>query len=194
MTNNNDQLYIAKVINGDTNSFAYLVDSYKDMVFSLAYKMTKNKEESEEVSQDTFIKAYKNLNKFKGESKFSTWLYRIAYHTSLDQIKKNKNNNATFEIHEVTLNQIQSADDILQGIERKERAKIMDECLLRLPEEERSILWMFYYDALSLKEIVEVTSLSEANVKVKLHRARKRLLTIVEENVAPEIISYHGRK
>jgi RNA polymerase sigma-70 factor (ECF subfamily) len=164
------------------------------MVFSLAYKMTKNKEESEEVSQDTFIKAYKNLNKFKGESKFSTWLYRIAYHTSLDQIKKNKNNNATFEIHEVTLNQIQSADDILQGIERKERAKIMDECLLRLPEEERSILWMFYYDALSLKEIVEVTSLSEANVKVKLHRARKRLLTIVEENVAPEIISYHGRK
>ena len=194
MTNNNDQLYIAKVINGDTNSFAYLVDSYKDMVFSLAYKMTKNKEESEEVSQDTFIKAYKNLNKFKGESKFSTWLYRIAYHTSLDQIKKNKNNNATFEIHEVTLNQIQSEDGILQGIERKERAKIMDECLLRLPEEERSILWMFYYDELSLKEIVEVTSLSEANVKVKLHRARKRLLTIVEENVAPEIISYHGRK
>ena len=53
---------------------------------------------------------------------------------------------------------------------------------------------MFYYDALSLKEIVEVTSLSEANVKVKLHRSRKRLLTIVEENVAPEIISYHGRK
>ena len=194
MTNNNDQLYIAKVINGDTNSFAYLVDSYKDMVYSLAYKMTKNKEESEEVSQDTFIKAYKNLNKFKGESKFSTWLYRIAYHTSLDQIKKNKINNATFEIHEVTLNQIQSADDILQGIERKDRAKIMDECLLRLPEEERSILWMFYYDELSLKEIVEVTSLSEANVKVKLHRARKRLLTIVEENVAPEIISYHGRK
>jgi RNA polymerase sigma-70 factor (ECF subfamily) len=194
MTNNNDQLYIAKVINGDSNSFAYLVDSYKDMVYSLAYKMTKNKEESEEVSQDTFIKAYKNLNKFKGESKFSTWLYRIAYHTSLDQIKKNKNNNATFEIHEVTLNQIQSADDILQGIERKERAKIMDECLLRLPEEERSILWMFYYDELSLKEIIEVTSLTEANVKVKLHRARKRLLTIVEENVAPEIISYHGRK
>jgi RNA polymerase sigma-70 factor (ECF subfamily) len=156
--------------------------------------MTKNKEESEDISQDTFIKAYKNLNKFKGESKFSTWLYRIAYHTSLDQIKKNKNNNTTFEIHEVTLNQIQSADDILQGIERKERAKIMDECLLRLPEEERSILWMFYYDELSLKEIIEVTSLTEANVKVKLHRARKRLLTIVEENVAPEIISYHGRK
>ena len=70
----------------------------------------------------------------------------------------------------------------------------MNDCLLKLPEDERSIIWMFYYDELSLKEIIEVTSLSEANVKVKLHRARKRLLAIVEENVEPEIISHYGRK
>ena len=63
MTNKTDQLYITKVINGDTNAFAYLVDTYKNMVFSLAFKMTKNREEAEEVSQDTFIKAFKNLNK-----------------------------------------------------------------------------------------------------------------------------------
>lgn len=164
------------------------------MVFSLAFKMTKNREEAEEISQDTFIKAYKNLKKFKGDSKFSTWLYRIAYHTSLDNIKKNKNNNNTFEINEITFNQIQSVENILEGIERKERAKIIDECLLQLPEEERSIIWMFYYDDLSLKEIMEVTSLSEANLKVKLHRARKKLLTIVEENVEPELINHYGRK
>ncbi len=194
MTNNNDQLYITKVINGDTNAFAYLVDKYKDMVYSLAYKMTKNREEAEEISQDTFIKAFKNLNKFKGDSKFSTWLYRIVYHAALDSIKKNKNNNSTFEINEVTYNQIKSVEDILQGIERKERAKIMNECLLKLPEEERSIIWMFYYDELSLKEIIEVTKISEANVKVKLHRARKKLLTIVEKNVAPEFINHYGRK
>lgn len=194
MTNKNDQLYITKVINGDTNAFVYLVDNYKNMVFSLAFKMTKNREEAEEISQDTFIKAYKNLKKFKGDSKFSTWLYRIAYHTSLDNIKKNKNNNNTFEINEITFNQIQSVENILEGIERKERAKIIDECLLQLPEEERSIIWMFYYDDLSLKEIMEVTSLSEANLKVKLHRARKKLLTIVEENVEPELINHYGRK
>jgi RNA polymerase sigma factor (sigma-70 family) len=90
MTSTKDQLYIDKVINGDTNAFAYLVDAYKDMVFSLAFKMTKNREEAEEVSQDTFIKAFKNLNKFKGDSKFSTWLYRIGYHACLDAIKKIK--------------------------------------------------------------------------------------------------------
>ncbi|MFT7442979.1 MAG: DNA-directed RNA polymerase specialized sigma24 family protein [Maribacter sp.] len=63
MTNNNDQLYIDKVLNGNVNAFAYLVDAYKNMVFSLAFKMTKNREEAEEVSQDTFIKAFKNLKK-----------------------------------------------------------------------------------------------------------------------------------
>lgn len=194
MTNKNDQLYITKVINGDTNAFSYLVDNYKNMVFSLAFKMTKNREEAEEISQDTFIKAYKNLTKFKGDSKFSTWLYRIAYHASLDNIKKNKNNNSTFEINEITFNQIKSIDNILEGIERKERSKIIEDCLHKLAEEERSIIWMFYYDELSLKEIIVVTGFSEANIKVKLHRARKKLLKIVEENVEPEMIENYGRK
>ena len=194
MTNNNDQLYITKVINGDTNAFSYLVDNYKDMVYNLAYKMTKNREEAEEIGQDTFIKAYKNLNKFKGDSKFSTWLYSIGYHTTLDNLKKNKKNNSTFEINEITFNQIKSVDDVLQGIERKERSKIINDCLMKLPEDERSLIWMFYYDELSLKEIIKVTNLSGANVKVKLHRARKRLLTVVEKNVEPEIINHYGRK
>jgi RNA polymerase sigma factor (sigma-70 family) len=194
MTTTNDQHYINKVIKGDTNAFVYLVDNYKDMVFSLAYKMTKNREEAEEISQDSFIKAFKNLKNFKGESKFSTWLYRIAYHASLDAIKKNRNNNATFEINDVTFNQIKAVENILEGIERKERAIIIDDCLLKLPEEERSIIWMFYFDELSLKEIIEVTGLSEANLKVKLHRARKKLLTIVKENVEPEMIANYGRK
>ncbi|WP_298778396.1 sigma-70 family RNA polymerase sigma factor [uncultured Polaribacter sp.] len=194
MTTNKDQLIINKVLKGDANAFAYLVDTYKDMVFSLAFKMTKKREEAEEVSQDTFIKAYKNLGKFKGDSKFSTWLYRIAYHASLDAIKKNKNHNNSFEINEITYNQIQSVDTILQGIERKERAKVMNDCLLKLPEEERSLIWMFYFDELSLREIIEVTSISEANLKVKLHRARKKLLAIVQENVEPELISHYGRK
>ena len=194
MTNKTDQLYITKVINGDTNAFTYLVDNYKDMVFSLAYKMTKSREAAEEISQDTFIKVFKNLIKFKGDSKFSTWLYRIAYHTSLDRIKKDKKTNNTFQMNEITLNQIQSVENILEGIERKERAKIMESCLQKLSDDERAIIWMFYYDELSLKEIIEVTNLSEANIKVKLHRARKKLLTIVKENVEPELINHYGRK
>jgi RNA polymerase sigma-70 factor (ECF subfamily) len=194
MTNKNDQYYITKVINGDSNAFAYLVDNYKNMVYSLAYKMTRSKEEAEEVSQDTFIKAYKNLKNFKGDAKFSTWLYRIAYHTTLDNVKKNKKQHNNVAINELNYNQITSLETVLDSIERKERAKIMDRCLSKLPEDERAIILMFYYDELSLKEILEVTRFSESNLKVKLHRARKRLLTIVKENVEPEIIKNYGRK
>lgn len=194
MTETNDQLYIEKILKGDVNAFSFLVDNYKNMVFSLAFKMTKSREEAEEVSQDTFIKAYKNLSKFKGDSKFSTWLYRIAYHTSLDAIKKNKNTPNTYDINEVTFNQIKAVEHILEGIERKERAELMEVCLQKMADEERSIIWMFYYDELSLKEIIEVTGLQEANIKVKLHRARKKLLTIVKENIEPEIIENYGRK
>ncbi|MFT7442980.1 MAG: RNA polymerase sigma factor (sigma-70 family) [Maribacter sp.] len=69
----------------------------------------------------------------------------------------------------------------------------MDECLFKLPEDERSLIWIFYFDELSLKEIIAVIEISETSLKVKLHRARKRLLAIVKENIEPEIISHYGR-
>lgn len=68
----NDQVYIDSILNGDANAFAVLVDRYKDLVYTLALRMMKHREEAEEVAQDTFIKVYKSLDKFKGESKFST--------------------------------------------------------------------------------------------------------------------------
>jgi RNA polymerase sigma-70 factor (ECF subfamily) len=73
MKTTNDQFYIEKVLKGDANAFAFLVDSYQKMIFTLAFKMTKNREEAEEICQDAFLKAYQNLNKFQGDSKFSTW-------------------------------------------------------------------------------------------------------------------------
>lgn len=194
MTIINDQTYIDKILNGDRNAFAVLVERYKDMVFSLAYKMLKSREEAEEVSQDTFIKAFKSLQSFKGDSKFSTWLYKIAYRNCLDALKKRKLKYNTDTIDEVTIHKIKSTDDILEGIERKERARVMEECLDKLPEDERSLLWMFYFEELSLKEIITVTDLSESNLKVKLHRARKRLLTVVQREVEPELINHYGRK
>jgi RNA polymerase sigma-70 factor (ECF subfamily) len=84
----NDKVYINKILNGNTNAFTVLVYRYKDLVFTLALRMVKNREEAEEVSQDTFIKVYNSLNRFKGDSKFSTWIYRVAYNTCLDRLKK----------------------------------------------------------------------------------------------------------
>ena len=191
---NQDQLIIQKVLQGNTNAFASLVETYKDLVFTLALKMVKNREEAEEVSQDTFIKAYKNLSKFKGGAKFSTWLYKITYHNCLDRFKKNKKYNQTDSIESLLSFNVSSSDDILKAIEKKDRAKIMELCLEELPEEERTILWLFYYKELSLKEVIDVTQFSEANVKVKLHRGRKHLLSIVKEKFEPEMIAHYGKK
>lgn len=194
MTKLTEEDYIEKTLKGDSNAFAFLIDKYKDMVFTLAIKMVKNREVAEEVSQDAFLKAYKYLPKFKGDSKFSTWLYKIAYNTSLDAIKKKKSEYNTIAIDEITINYIASVETVLDGIERKERAGIINNCLEQLPEDEKAILLFFYFKELSLKEIIEITSLSEANVKVKLHRARKKLLSIVKNTVEPELISHYGRK
>ena len=194
MTIKDDQTYINSILKGDTNAFSILVERYKNMVFTLALKMVKSREEAEEISQDSFIKAYKNLNKFKGDSKFSTWLYKITYRTSLDSLKKNKDKYNIDTIDEVNINKIKSTEGILDGIERKERAEVINRCMQNLPEDERAVLWMFYFEELSLKEIIEVTDFSEANVKVKLHRARKRLLSIVEKRVEPELINHYGRR
>ncbi|MFY0629165.1 MAG: sigma-70 family RNA polymerase sigma factor [Flavobacteriaceae bacterium] len=193
MTINDDQQFIDKVLNGDTNAFSFLVEKYKDMVFSLAMKVTKNREEAEEISQDSFIKAFKSLQSFKGDSKFSTWLYKITYNNCMDRVKKIARKYNTDAIDEVVENKIKATEDTMQMIERKERAILMNECMEELPEDERSILWLFYYKELSLKEIIEVTSLSQTNLKVKLHRARKKLLAIVQERVEPEIINHYGR-
>ena len=85
-----DQHYINLVCKGDANAFAALVDRYKDMVYTLSLRMTGSREEAEELSQDTFIKVYRSLAKFRGESRFSTWLYKVAYNTCLDHLKKIK--------------------------------------------------------------------------------------------------------
>ena len=88
MSSAKDHIYIEKVLQGDTSSYNYLVNNYKDMVYTLAIKIVRNHEDAEEVAQDSFVKAFQKLNSFKGESKFSTWLYTIVYRTAISKIRK----------------------------------------------------------------------------------------------------------
>ena len=193
MAINDDDYYIKKTLEGDSNSFSVLVERYQNMVFALALKMLKHREESEEVSQDTFIKVYKSLSKFNGESKFSTWIYRIAYNTCLDRIKKNSKYNNNVEINEITSNEISHTESIFDSLENKERSIIVKQCMDKLPEDERIIIHLFCFEELNLKEIVEIVSMTEGNVKVKLFRARKKLFSIFKESVEPEIYSSYER-
>ena len=119
MSNIDDQHYIRLVREGDTNAFAVLVDRYKDMVFTLSLKMLKDREEAEEVSQDTFLKIYKSLSKFNGEAKFSTWIYKVAFNTCLDRLKKNKRSQPVAVLDEFTEQEAISLMNVLDSIEEQ---------------------------------------------------------------------------
>ena len=188
----NDQVYIDKILNGDANAFAVLVDRYKDLVYTLAIRMMKHREEAEEVAQDTFIKVFNSLSRFKGDSKFSTWIYRVAYNACLDRLKKNKRQQGTVAIDEYTEHQVKTIDNALDKIEAKERQLAIQNCMEMLPSEDSFLLTLFYFEELSLDEISKVVGLKPNNVKVKLFRSRKKLATILKEQLDNETIKDYG--
>jgi RNA polymerase sigma-70 factor (ECF subfamily) len=194
MSTISDQHYIDKILQGETNSFAVLVDRYKDMIFTLALKMLKNREEAEEVAQDTFIKIYNSLNKFKGDSKFSTWIYKIAYNTCLDRLKKNKKEDNNISIDEFSAHLIKTMDNALSALEEKERKQTIQNCLNLLPSEENFLLTLFYFEDQTLEEIGKVMSITANNTKVKLFRSRQKLAVILKKKLEPEIIEYYERE
>jgi len=188
-----DQFYIDKISAGDTKAFAVLVNRYRNMVFTLTIQMLKNREEAEEVSQDTFVKIYKHLNKFKGDSKFSTWVYRIAYNACLDRIKTYKKHKNTVGIDEFPENQVKTLETAFDLMERSDREKSVKDCLQLLPEDDATIITLFYFEELSLTEISKIVGIEPNNVKVKLFRARKRLATILKKRLEPTILENYGQ-
>ena len=189
MSTKPDTFYIQETLNGNVNAYAFLVEKYKQMVFTLSIRIVKNKEEAEEISQDVFVKAYTNLKNFKGESKFSTWIYKIGYYASLDTITRNKRQLNAENIDEIYEGDIGVLQDALSYLEEKERKNIIKQSLLKLNEDEQVILTLYYFEELPLKEISEVVNLSSDNVKVKLFRARKKLATILKHVIEPKTMN-----
>ena len=183
-----DEYYIKQTLNGNVNAFAILVGRYKNMVFTLSIKIVKNREEAEEISQDAFVKAFKNLKSFKGDSKFSTWIYKIAYYASLDAIKRNKRFSNNENIDDLKIGNLSETQGALEYLHEKERKKVISDALLKLNEEERTILTLFYFDDLPIKEISKVVNLSEDNIKVKLFRTRKKMASILKNVIEPKTI------
>jgi len=194
MSQKPDEYLINRVIRGESNAYAELVDRYKHMVFTLALKILKNREDAEEIAQDTFLKAYNALKDFKGDSKFSTWLYKIAYYGSLDSLKKNKRQVETTKIDISEEYNIASIDNVLDSMEEKERAEIIKSAIQQLPADDSVLITLYYFETLSMNEISKVMETSPNTVKVRLYRGRKRLAKILENNLEQEIIHSYGRK
>lgn len=194
MAQPDDRYCIDRILAGDTQAFAPLVDRYKNLVYTLALRLIKNTEEAEEAAQDTFIKAFRSLDKFKGESKFSTWLYKITYNTCLDRLKKQKAAPYAVAIDDYGTRQLADTENVLDALDEQERHLALQDCLQQLPGDEAFLLTLYYFEEQSLEEIAKVLGIKANNVKVKLFRCRKRLGEVLRTRLEPEMISIYERQ
>ncbi|MGQ7868523.1 RNA polymerase sigma factor [Sunxiuqinia sp. sy24] len=184
-----DHYYIDRVRGGDNSAFSYLVEKYRDMVYGLSLKMLKNTEDAEELAQDTFVKAFQSLGTYKEKSKFSTWLYRITYNGAITILRKRK-----VELHSLDEQQLSDQDEMsinsrLHEIDKEELAESLKKALGTLPQDDQVLITLFYYEEQRVEDIVHITGLSESNVKVKIHRARKKMYGYLKENLEEAVFS-----
>lgn len=170
-----DQIYIDRILKGDHTAFAFLVDKYKYMAYTIALKIMDNEADAEDIAQESFIKAYRQIHTFEGKAKFSTWLYTIVYRTALSKTQEN------------TLETFSMTDDIVENyapdsftpqietMEAAEQQKYVREAIQRLPKIEALLVTLYYLEENSIKEIQEITGLTAENIKIRLFRARKKL-------------------
>ena len=181
MAQMDDNTVIARILNGETAAFEVLVNRYKDMAFSIARRVCSSAEDAEEVAQDAFLKVFQALDKFKQESKFSTWLYRIITNTAISSTRKKKIALVAFD---ESLVDNYSEDEVQENLDQfgsEEQSRLIGKAMQQLHQQDCLLVNMFYTDDLSIEEIAEVTGLSQANVKVKLHRIRKKLYLLMNE-------------
>lgn len=175
MENTEEQVYINRIKNGDPAPYAFIVDKYKYMAYTIALKILGNVEDAQDVAQESFIKAYQQIRQFEGKSKFSTWLYTIVYRTAISKLKENKIE--TLSITDV-INENYPQDYTMPQLEQlqlEDEQRHVKQVIQKLPKTEALLVTLFYINENTVREIREITGLSLANIKIKLFRARKKL-------------------
>jgi len=189
MEKKTDEYYIREILKGDSGSFSQLVEKYNHLAYSLSMKILNRREEAEEAAQDAFIKAYNSLGTFQNSSSFKTWFFRIVYNTSISRLRARKNVEVKFDDVKISDADIQSTEGAIGQLSTNDRQKYLQAGLERLEPDERALLKMYYYDDFSMEEVSVITGLTVSNVKVKIHRSRKRLLMELRFILKDEIIS-----
>jgi RNA polymerase sigma-70 factor, ECF subfamily len=146
MVQNEETRYIARILDGETEYFSVLLDRYSRPLYSLIVQIVGCSEDAEELVQDVFLKAFRNLSNYKGECLFSTWIYRIAYNTAISATRKKKQE--FFYVDENTINNVpdDKADDILCLTDDEERIAKLIHAIDRLTAEEKALITLFYYE------------------------------------------------
>lgn len=183
----NEAYHIERVRKGDTQAYALLVEYYKNLVYTICFRITQHAEDAEECAQDTFLKAFQHLASFREEAKFSTWLFRIAYNTAISKQRKLRHEHASTDERHVLNLSFDDTQSGLQQMRQEQRKHYIQKAMGLLSGEDANLVGLYYYNDLSLAEIQEVTGIDVSNIKVKLHRARKKLQDILQRMLKDEL-------
>lgn len=171
-----DEILVQRILKGDQSAFRMLILRYQDMVFTMVLRIVGRREEAEEVAQDVFMKVYAALTSFEGKSKFSSWLYRIAYNTALTKIRGQRTDTALFDNERMAnVAEAKTGNAAYNDAEQSFRAAEVAEAIKMLNAEDATVITLFYLSEQSLEEIGQILNIETNAVKVRLHRARKKL-------------------
>lgn len=187
MTRDEELRTVTAAQNGDESAFERLVLDQQKLVYNLALKLTGSADDALDVSQDVFLKAFLNLQSFRGESRLSVWLYRLTYNACMDHLRRNRPQNvfsldADPEEDSPAMEVPDTRPLPAEEAERKELQEAVWKALDQLPEEKRRILVMREFSGLSYTEIAELLALEEGTVKSRLSRARLALAEVLRKN------------
>lgn len=173
--------YIRRIQNGETELFALFLDRYSRSLYTLIIQIVSSPEDAEELLQDVFLKAFQTLGRFQGNSNFSTWLYRIAYNSAISFTRKRKRPECAY-IEERVIDNVpdDDADQIMVMSDSDEQIARLTTAIEQLNVEEKALITLFYYEEKPIEEIALILGLTATNVKVRLHRTRKKLYVLMK--------------
>jgi RNA polymerase sigma-70 factor, ECF subfamily len=172
-----DLLLVTASKNGDQEAFAQLVQRYQRLVFNLVYRMLQQYEEATEITQETFLAAWQGLPSFRGDARFPTWLYRIAYNCSLKQLEQRKRDRALQVALEAekTLENINDEQRENAELDARDRQILVQEHLSYLPAKYRIVLILRHLQDMTYEEMAEILTMPIGTIKTHLFRARNLL-------------------
>jgi len=169
-----DLILVQRAKESYSPAVAELINRYKGMVYTIAHKVLKDKDEAEEVAQEAFVKAFTKINLFRMDCSFSSWLYRIAYNTAISRTREKKRE-LEYQQETIATCSFEQQAKVFSEMEGNDRSRFLNMAMQKLDGDDNLLLILFYYDGKSIDEVAQITGYTTSNVKVKLYRARKKL-------------------
>lgn len=180
---------IRRAQGGDVAAFEQLINEHQKRIFSIAYRVAGNPDDAADMAQEVLVKIFKNINKFKGDSKFSTWIYRVATNTCLDELKRLKRHKAysldqelETEDGAVSVDVEDTAPTPEQSAERKAIRSAVNSAIAKLGEEHKKVIILRDIQGFSYEEIAKMLNCSDGTVKSRISRARAQLKKILSQD------------